>query len=136
MNSVNLVGNLVRDPELKTTQNGTPTCTFTIAVNRPRAKDGSQGADFIPIVTWHTIAENCAKYLSKGRKVAVVGEIRTRNYEASDGHKVYVTEVLAGKVEFLTSRGDAGSYTKQDDAPAPKTDANGFTEVDDNELPF
>ena len=137
MNSVNLVGNLVRDPELRTTQSGIATCTFTIAVNRPKTKDGVQQADYIPIVTWRTVAENCSRYLAKGRKVAVVGEIRTRSYDAKDGTKRYVTEILASNVEFLTPRNQNGdsSYAPSDD-DAPPVDSNGFVQVEDDELPF
>lgn len=137
MNSVNLVGNLTRDPELRTTQSGLATCSFTIAINRPKSKDGVQQADYIPIVTWRTVAENCARYLAKGRKVAIVGEIRTRSYDAKDGTKRYVTEVLASSVEFLTPRNQQndGGYMPSDD-DAPPTDSNGFVQVDDEELPF
>lgn len=127
---------------MKTTQSGISTCTFTIAVNRPRQKDGQQIADFIPIVTWRATAENCSRYLAKGRKVAVTGEIRTRNYEAKDGHKVYVTEVLASNVEFLTPRtqdggsGNGDYYQQPQGGTSPQPDENGFVEVDDDELPF
>lgn len=105
MNSVSLVGNLTRDPELRKTNSGLATCSFTVAVNRQRNKDGVQQADYIPVVTWRATAENCAKYLAKGRKVAVKGEIRTRNYDDKNGVKRYVTEVIANEVEFLTRAG-------------------------------
>jgi len=137
MNSVSLVGNLTRDPELRTTNGGLATCSFTIAVNRPKTKDGVQQADYIPIVTWRGTAENCARYLAKGRKVAVTGEIRTRSYDGKDGTKKYVTEILANNVEFLTPRGQQNdSGYAPSDADAPPADNGGFVQVDDEELPF
>lgn len=110
MNVASLVGNLVRDPELRTANSGTAVCTFTIAVNRHRAADGTQNADFIPIVTFKAQAENCAKYLVKGRKVTVVGSIQTRSYD-KDGTKRYVTEVIANEVTFLPSAAAGGQST-------------------------
>lgn len=141
MNKVFLVGNLARDPELRQTNSGLATCQFTIAVNRPKSKDGVQQADYIPVVTWRGQAENCAKYLAKGRKVAVFGELRTRNYE-KDGRKVYITEVMANDVEFLTPRSQPAEATEEyascesAAAPAHQPDASGFVQVDDDELPF
>lgn len=98
MNKVFLVGRLTKAPELKTTPNGVSVATFTLAVNR-RGKEA--GADFLPIVAWRTTAELCGKYLSKGQKAAVSGEIQTRSYEAKDGSRRYVTEINASEVEFL-----------------------------------
>lgn len=134
MNHCIIIGNLVRDPELRTTNSGIHTCTFTVAVNRPRQKDGTQQADYIPVVTWRSLAENCAKYLGKGRKCAVEGEIRTRNYE-KDGRKVCVTELAAHNVEFLTPRDSAAQEPYGTPQSSPM-EAGGFTEVDDDELPF
>lgn len=111
MNKVFLVGNLTRDPELRQTNSGLASCQFTIAVNRPKNKDGVVQADYFTVQTWRAQAENCAKYLAKGRKVAVCGELRTRNYE-KDGRKVYVTEVLANDVEFLTPRSQPSEPTE------------------------
>lgn len=132
MNNVSLVGNLTRDPELRMTQSGISTCTFTVAVNRPKSKDGVQQADYIPIVTWRAIAETCAKYLAKGRKVAITGSIQTRSYDAKDGSRRYVTEVIANSVDFLSPR----SLQNESSMPTGVPDENGFTEVDDDELPF
>ena len=121
MNKVILIGNLTKPPELRTTGSGTSICTFSIAVNRKyRAQDGSQSTDFFEIVVWRKLAENCARWLDKGKKVAVIGELQTRSYEAKDGSRRHVTEIVAGEVEFLT----------------PKRDANGFVDVDDEDLPF
>lgn len=121
MNKVILIGNLTKPPELRTTGSGTSICTFSIAVNRKyRAQDGSQSTDFFEIVVWRKLAENCARWLDKGKKVAVMGELQTRSYEAKDGSRRHVTEIVADEVEFLT----------------PKQDANGFVDVDDEDLPF
>ena len=87
MNKVYLIGNLTRDPEIRTTTTGIQVCNFSIAVNRRRRADGVQETDFFNIVTWRQLAELCSKYLSKGRKVAVSGSIQTRTYEAQDGSK-------------------------------------------------
>ena len=107
MNKCVLVGNLTRDPELSTTANGISLCRFSIAVNRSYANsNGEREADFINIVAWRGLAENCGKYLAKGNKVAVSGSIQTRNYEDKDGNKRYATEVVADDVEFLTPRGE------------------------------
>ena len=136
MNKALLIGNLARDPEMRTSQNGNAVCTFTLAVNRRFAnKQGVREADFINIVAFKQTAELCARYLAKGRKCAVVGMIQTRTYDAQDGTKRYVTEIIADEVEFLSPRSDA------DDTGltyAPPTDKqSGMTIVeDDSELPF
>ena len=97
MNIAVEIGNLTRDPELRKTQDGKSVCTFTLAVNRRSKKDE---ADFLNIVTWNGLADNCHRYLSKGRKVAVAGHIETRSYE-KDGRTHYITEIIADEVEFL-----------------------------------
>ena len=107
MNSVVLIGNLARDPELRysTGMNQTAICRFTIAVNDRRRNqqtgEWEDNASFIPIVVFGKQAENCDKYLSKGRKAAVSGRIQTGSYVNKDGNKVYTTEVIANNVEFL-----------------------------------
>lgn len=107
MNKVILVGNLVREPELKVTTTGLYVCTFTIAVPKKlsqeqKANGTKESSDFIPVVVWRWQAENCGKYLSKGKKVAISGSLSTRTYDAKDGTKRYVTEVVADDVEFLS----------------------------------
>lgn len=103
MNKCILIGNLTKDPELRTTTStGTSICSFTIAVSRRFVSaQGEREADFIPIVVWRNLAENCAKYLRKGSQVAVCGSIQTRTYDANDGTRRYVTEVVADEVKFL-----------------------------------
>ena len=142
MNKAILIGNLTRDPETTTTSSGIAKCNFTVAVQRRFANaQGVREADFIPVVCWRQTAELCARYLSKGRKVAVEGSIQTRSYDAQDGTKRYVTEIVAENVEFLSSRdeGSNGGFAPAAPAPAPRQAApaaGGFTEVDDDELPF
>ena len=142
MNKAILIGNLASDPETRTTQSGIAQCSFRLAVQRRFAnQQGVREADFLQIVCWRQTAELCARYLSKGRKVAVEGSIQTRSYDAQDGTKRYVTEIVAENVEFLSSReeGQRGGYDAPA-APAPRMQApagnGGFTEVDDDELPF
>ena len=102
-NKVWLLGNLTKDPESQTTSSGITVCRFTLAVQRKFSNaNGEKETDFINIVAWRTLAENCIKYLSKGKKVAVVGAIQTRSYDAQDGTKRYVTEIMAEEVEFLS----------------------------------
>lgn len=103
MNKAILIGNLTRDPEMRATGSGTAVTSFSIAVQRRFAnKSGEKETDFIPIVAWKNTAEICMKYLRKGSKVAVSGSIQTRSYEASDGSRRYITEIVADEVEFLT----------------------------------
>ena len=123
MNKAVLIGNLVRDPEIRQTKTGVSRCTFTIAVNRLHTNgQGKREADYIPIVTWRGMAESCAKHLRQGNKVGVTGSIQTRSYDAQDGSKRYVTEIVADEVEFLT--------------PKSKDESRGMEEIeDDEELP-
>ena len=127
MNKVMLIGNLAKDPELRTTNSGKSVCTFSIAVNRRKDKDGNSTADFFSIVAWRQLAELCGKYLAKGRKVSVVGELQNRSYEANDGTKRHVTEIVANEIEFLTPKGESKEQANF---------AEGFTEIDGSDLPF
>ena len=128
MNKCIFIGNLSKDPELRTTPNGVSVATFSIAVNR-RFKDanGEKKTDFINIVCWRQLAEMCGKYLTKGKKVAVVGELQTRSYDAKDGTKRYITEIVADEVEFLTPRETAHTQSGFED---------NFDDDPDSELPF
>ena len=119
-------------------------CTFTIAINRKFVnQQGVREADFLNIVAWRQLGETCARYLSKGRKVGVTGSIQTRSYDAQDGSKRYVTEIVADDVEFLSSVQDNNQARQNEAVPPPPEpmgfapQANGgFTEVEDDELPF
>lgn len=107
MNKVILIGNLTKDPELTTTTSGTSVCRFTLAVSRRFTNsEGERKTDFINIVAFKNLADNCHKFLKKGSKAAVVGNIQTRSYDAQDGTKRYVTEVVAEEVEFIDAKAD------------------------------
>ena len=144
MNKVFLVGNLTRDPELTTTTNGLSVCRFSLAVSRRFANsEGEREADFINCVAWRGLADNVSKYLKKGKKACVVGSLQTRTYEAQDGTKRYVTEVVADDVEFISPKGsDDGEPTERskfdddDKAESPKAKIAKFEPVDDDDLPF
>lgn len=130
MNKAILIGNLTKDPEITTTTNGISVCRFTLAISRRYTKsDGERDTDFINIVAWRALAENAHKFLRKGSKTAVVGTIQTRNYDAPDGSKRYVTEVVADEVEFISTRNNDGATKKQDDVAK-------LEPIDDNDLPF
>lgn len=142
MNKVILIGRLTADPEGSVTQSGISKSTFTLAVDRRfKNANGDKQTDFPRIVCWRQTADFVNKYIRKGRKVGIVGELQTRTYDAQDGSKRYVTEVLAVEVEALDSpkRNDNGSGGA-DPGPTPPAEgsmeAQGFTEVDDDDLPF
>lgn len=136
MNKIILIGNLTRDPESGTTPSGVSYCRFSIAVNRRFSKEGNE-ADYFNVITWRGIAESCAKSLSKGRKVGVVGSIQIRNYEGNDGAKRTSVEVTADEVEFLTSAGGA-SKEEAPQSRSSRSDVTKLEEVDasDDNLPF
>ena len=149
MNKIILIGNLTRDPELRTTPNGYTVCDFTIAVNDRRSRNqqtaGGQQQDtaqFFRVTTWRQTAEACAKYLAKGRKVFVSGPLTARTYQANDGTTRVSLEVQADDVEFLTSRaeseamGTMGGYNAPAPSPSPTAQNSGFTAVETDELPF
>ena len=137
-----MIGNLAIDPELRKTATDISVCTFRLAVQRRFAnQQGVREADFFNIVAWRQTAELCARYLRKGRKCSIVGSLQNRSYDAQDGTKRYVTEVIADEVEFLGSREGSGSSQHGDDVPPPpdlpeNDDPGTFTQVDDDELPF
>ena len=140
MNKCIFVGNLTRDPEAQTTPNGVSFCRFPIAVNRSDSNsNGEREADFINIVAWRGLADNCAKYLSKGRKVCVCGNLQTRSYDDKDGNKRYVSEIVAEDVEFISPSGntaDGGNSSPRQTNNAG-TERAGLTPVDeDDALPF
>ena len=144
MNKVILIGRLAGDIESRTTQSSIAQCSFRLAVQRRFANaQGVREADFIPIVCWRQTAEFAAKYLAKGRRVAVEGSLQTRSYDAQDGSKRYVTEIIADNIEALGSRDEGqGQARPRDNGPTPPPAPpagpamNDFTEVDDDELPF
>lgn len=140
MNKVFIVGNLTRDPELRSTRDGISVCSFTVAVNRRvrNAEAGQPEADFFRVSAWRGLGENCAKYLAKGRKVAVTGSVSVSTYTGNDGAMRASLEVTADDVEFLTPRGEVGDVPAAPRAQAAPAapQSNGFVQVDDDELPF
>ena len=147
MNKLMIIGNLTRDPELRSTSAGIPVCSFTVAVNRRKASNAEAGqqpeADFFRVSAWRQLGELCARYLAKGRKVCVIGSVTVNTFTGSDGIAHSSLEVNADEVEFLSPRGEgneggnapsSGGYTT---TPAPASSQNsGFVKVDDEELPF
>jgi len=121
LNQVVLIGRLTRDPDLRYTPgNGTPVANFPLACDRPFTnQQGEREADFINIVTWRKLAENCANYLQKGSLAAVTGRLQIRSYEDSDGVKRKVAEVVADNVRFLDSKkkGEPEIEIDPDDTP-------------------
>jgi len=141
MNRAIIIGNLTKDPELRTTSSGISVCTFRVAVSRQFKRDET---DYLNIVTWRGLAENCAKFLAKGRKVGVVGSIQTREYDDNNGQRRYITEIVADDVEFLSPKGEGGgSGPRTHDVPPPPDDAglfgnepDDFEPLDDEQMPF
>ena len=158
MNRVDLVGRLTRDPELRHTSSGRAVCQINLAINRTFTnQNGEREADFINVVVWDKQAENVSKYVTKGRLVSVEGRLQSRSYDDKDGKKVYVTEVIANSVQFLSAGGtnnqssSVSEVNPFDFGPAPETSRSvetvsvekdpfeSFGEsvtISDNDLPF
>ena len=132
MNKVIIIGNLAADPEAHTTQSGIARSTFKVAVQRKyKNADGQREADFLTVVAWRQTADFCNQYLKKGRKVAVEGSIQTRSYDAQDGSKRYVTEIIADSVEALGGANTDNGPTpppSRADKPAEERDAGSDVE--------
>ncbi len=137
LNRIILIGRLTRDPELRyTPTNNTPVCTFTLAVDRNRKNaQGERETDFINIVVWSKLGENCANYLAKGKLAAVDGRLQIRNYTDKDGNRRSITEVVAEDVRFLSPK-DSGSagfggsgYGSYDDPGMPPS-------LNEEDVPF
>lgn len=112
MNKVILVGRLVKDPEVKTTQSQIAVCGFTIAVDRKsKSASGERQADFLSCVAWRQQAEFLGKYFQKGSRIGVIGNLQSRSYDDASGKKIYVTEVIVDEIEFVES--------KRQETPAP-----------------
>ena len=132
MNSVNLIGRLTSDPEVRYTQiENTMVVQFILAVNRAYAKQGEERqADFITIVAWRKTAEFCSKYFKKGQQIGVTGRIETGSYDDKDGKRVYTTKVIAEHVDFADSN---RNETSNNDPFANSTPQSTIT---DDDLPF
>jgi len=135
LNQVVLIGRLTRDPELRYTPgNGVPVASFTLAVDRPFTnQQGEREADFINIVTWRKLAENCANYLQKGSMSAVTGRLQIRSYEDNQGVKRKVAEVVADNVRFLDRGGRSAEDAKSSEDDGPNVDDINISEDD---VPF
>lgn len=143
MNKLTIIGNLTRDPELRTTQSGVNVCTFTVAVNRRKTQNQQQPeADFFRVSAWRELGENCGKWLIKGKKVAVVGPVSVSTYQGNDGKTYANLEVTAQDVEFLSPAGQTESVPQAVPQQAQQTQMPiagapaGFTAVETDELPF
>ena len=143
LNRVVLIGRLVRDPELRYTQSGVAVVSFTLAVDRNfKNAQGEREADFIDIVAWRQLAENCAQYLAKGKLAAVDGSLQIRAYTGNDGVKRRAAEVVADTVRFLSPKDGAGSGGGSfAGAAPPPQDVQYNTEredemLGDDDLPF
>lgn len=137
MNKVILVGNLTRDPELAQTPSGISVCKFSVAVNRDYTNaNGERDADFINVVTWRNLADNCAKYIVKGSKVAVCGSLQTSSYEDRNGEKRYRTDVVADSVEFISTKSKDDAEPPQTPKKSVKKTLKELQPTDDDGLPF
>ncbi|HQC83996.1 MAG TPA: single-stranded DNA-binding protein [Bacilli bacterium] len=154
MNNVSLIGRLTADPELRTTGSGISTTRFSIAIDGVPTPSGERHTDFINIVAWRNQADNVCKFCHKGSLVGVTGRIQTGSYNAQDGSKRYTTDVVASRVEFLSSKNDSGNnvnYNIEGDVSSETTDlgndpyadmgksadsVNNDVVLSDDELPF
>ena len=134
MNSVSLTGRLTRDPEVRYSNQNMAIARFTLAVDRPMKKDE---ADFIPVTCFGKTAELVEKYVQKGRLVGVTGRIQTGSYE-KDGRRVYTTDVIAERVEFLGSKGNGTRSEGSAPSMSEPADAvpTGFEKMTDDDIPF
>ena len=143
MNKLTIIGNLTKDPELRSTQSGISVCSFTVAVNRRKTQQNQQPeADFFRVTAWRERGELCAKWLVKGKKVCVVGPVSVSTYTGQDGKTYANLEVPAEEVEFLTPAGQIEHEAQQTVQQAQQTQMPiagapaGFTAVETDELPF
>lgn len=143
-NKVVIGGRLTADPELKTTPSGVSVCTFSVAVNRPRAKEGSQSSDFFTVTAWRTTAEFITRYFRKASSICIIGALQNRTWE-KDGQKHYATEIMADEVYFVDSRDEmpiqanapTGTEAQTYIPQAYVQDTPKFEEIkDDEDLPF
>lgn len=166
MNKLTIIGNLTADPELRTIPSGVNVCTFTVAVNRRYSSNKEERqTDFFRVTAWRQLGENCSRFLAKGRKVCVIGEVSARAFEGKDGAPRASLEVTADEVEFLSPRESSDVPPRTDYTPRqnygdrPRQGqsgqgysnnggasemsgtafgdiAGGFTEITDSDLPF
>ena len=136
MNRLTIIGNLTRDPEVRTTTSGVNVCSFTVAVNRRKQEGREPEADFFKVNAWRQLSDICAKYLSKGKKVCVVGPVSVHTFTANDGSTRASLEVTANDIEFLSPRDENAERASQPEQPANIDAQTGFQAVETDELPF
>lgn len=137
MNKVYLIGNLTRDPEISTTTSGISVCRMSIAVGRRFSNaEGGRDTDFFNITAWRGTADNCAKFLKKGNKIAVSGSIQTRTYDKQDGTKGFSIDIVADEVEFLSSKNDNSEASEGGAAMGGSAPVGDLQPIDDDNLPF
>ena len=153
MNKIILVGRLTKDPEVRSTSAGFSTANFTVAVNRNfKNKDGNYDADFLPCVAFRNTADFVSKFFKKGNMISLEGRVQTRSYDAQDGSKRYVTEVVVENVEFVGGKNDSTANNAYTDAPSeapidempeydipasdPYENYDKEVSLSDNDLPF
>ena len=133
MNKITVIGNLTKDPETRTTPNGNTVCTFTVAVNRKKVSEPQ--TDFFRVNAWGKLGELCGRFLNKGRKVAVVGELQARTYDNKDGKTMLSLDVVADEVEFLTPAEEPKKKAKENSDGYNKTAEDELTAYS-GDLPF
>lgn len=137
MNKVILIGNLTKDPEGGETTSGIPYSRLSIAVNRPFTdENGERQADFFNVKWWRAQAQNCLKYLCKGKKVCVVGRLQNRTYEDKDGNKRMATDIIAEEVEFLSPSDNSSGEEKTPVKAKAEPQKPKLEEVQEEDLPF
>ncbi len=148
INRVIITGNLTSDPELRSLPSGTAICKLRVAVNT-RKKDGASGEwvdkpNYFDVTVWGAQGENCARYLAKGRPVAIDGRLEWREWETPEGQKRQAVDIVADTVQFLGGRDDAGSggggFTPRSDVPVDTSDfaaaPAGPVATSDEDIPF
>lgn len=142
-----MVGRLAKDPELRSTVNGTPVCSFTVACDRRFVKQGEERqTDFINCVAWQKSAESISQYFGKGDRIALVGTLQVRQWEDQDGQKRYTTEVVVDQWEFAQSKNEGGAggqavpgaahFSNSKPTEPLSGDLDGFMPIEDDDLPF
>ena len=132
MQRITLIGNLTRDPETRATPNGVTVCSFTVAVSRKYAPEGNDKiTDYFRVNAWRQLGDICARYLSKGKKVAVGGELQARTYQANDGATRLSLDVQADEIEFLSPKG-SGETAKTEESKDPEN----WPDMSSDDIPF
>ena len=132
MQRITLIGNLTHDPETRSTPNGVTVCSFTVAVSRKYAPEGKDKiADYFRVNVWRQLGDICARYLSKGKKVAVSGELQARTYTAKDGTTRLSLDVQADEIEFLSTKG-SGETAKVEESKDPEN----WPDMSSDDIPF